>query len=155
MPTQNKTENLLLNQWLSTDKPKREDFVSDNLIIDQVISEHLEDFDLHLSESDRTLLSNPFAIGTISGDGQSSKIHTLDFIPKFIFVFLKTYPLSYYDSDNGYTVVNSGIATNGYGSSSGINLTLNSLTLSQSTTASDGIFNNLNAVANYSYIAFK
>ena len=44
MPTNNKTSNLNLNSWLSTDKPKREDFVNDNIILDTAIGQHINNF---------------------------------------------------------------------------------------------------------------
>lgn len=50
MPTENKTTNLSLNNWLATDKPKREDFVNDNNIIDTVLGTHIADTSLHITE---------------------------------------------------------------------------------------------------------
>lgn len=156
MPTQNKTANLNLNSWLGTDKPKRSDFVADNAILDQVIGEHLEDEDMHFTTADRTLLNNPFVIGTLAGDGNTSKEHTFDFNPKLVFVFLKNAPFIEYDSTNGYTLCNSAVASNGYGATKGASLFVDTLTLSQSTTAQGGRFINLNkSGGQYFYIAFK
>ena len=156
MPTENKTVNLQLNSWLGTDKPQRADFVSDNTIIDTVLGEHLSDLTMHLSEDDRTLLTAPFKVGVIAGDGNTSKDHTLDFYPRIVFVFLKNAPFVEFDATNGYTICNSAIVTSAGGSSCGADLFLDTLTLSQSTAASDGRFFNLNKNgAQYVYIAFK
>ena len=50
MSSSNKTE-LGLNLWLGGDKPKREDFCNDNLIIDKQITEHKNDVLYQLTES--------------------------------------------------------------------------------------------------------
>lgn len=52
MSSSNKTE-LGLNLWLGGDKPKREDFCNDNLIIDKQITEHKNDVSYHVSQEDR------------------------------------------------------------------------------------------------------
>lgn len=38
MPSTNKTQILSLNKWIATDHPKREDFVNDNVLIDNAIA---------------------------------------------------------------------------------------------------------------------
>ena len=58
MPTENKTTNLSLNSWLATDKPKREDFVNDNNIIDTVLGTHIADTSLHITEDFVESISN-------------------------------------------------------------------------------------------------
>lgn len=157
MPTENKTTNLGLNSWLGTDKPKRSDFVSDNTILDTVISNHLNDDTVHLTEEMKTLLENPFTIGVLSGNGEASKDHTLSFFPRCVLVFLRNAPFVEYDSSNGYTICNSAVvAADGGGGTLGASLFLDTLTLSQSTSASNGRFINLNkSGAQYFYIAFK
>ena len=157
MPTENKTANLGLNSWLGTDKPQRADFVEDNTIIDTTITNHLNDFSLHLSSADRILLKNPFKIGVFSGNGASNRDITFDFYPRIIFLFLRNAPFIEYDSTNGYTKINAAvIAANGGGGTIGASLFLDTLTISQSTSASSGRFTNLNANGSqYFYIAFK
>ena len=68
MSSSNKTE-LGLNLWLGGDKPKREDFCNDNLIIDKQITEHKNDVSYHVSQEDRekwnknvTAAANQFAV---------------------------------------------------------------------------------------------
>lgn len=157
MPTENKTANLGLNSWLGTDKPQRADFVEDNTIIDTAITNHLNDFDLHFSSGDRTLLENPFKIGVFAGDGASTQDITFDFYPRIVFVFLRNAPFTEYNSSNGYTKINAAVvASSGGGGTIGVSLFLDTLTVSQSTNASSGRFTNLNANGSqYFYIAFK
>lgn len=157
MPTNNKTANLNLNSWLPTDKPKRDDFVSDNTILDAIISAHLNDTDVHMTDEDRGMFKSLYEFGTIPGTGEDSTTYTFDFEPKCVIVFLKGSPLLKYDSTNNYTICNCGIAFNkGYGSSLGISLSGNTVTLNQSTSASNGGYANLNTFfGQYAYIAFK
>lgn len=158
MPTNNKTANLSLNNWLETDKPKRIDFVENNTILDTVIGTHIADQISHLSSADRALLSAPFVRGVIAGTGDATYAHALDISPKFVIVFMRNRPFFEHDTTNGYTICNCGIAlTSAYGSSSGLSLSGSNLTLKQTTgTPSDGIFFNLNKYnEQYVYIAFK
>ncbi len=157
MPTENKTTNLSLNSWLATDKPKREDFVNDNNIIDTVLGTHIADTSLHITEDFVESISNSAVIGTLAGDGESHCVHTLPITPKFVIVFLKSQPPTKYDASNNYTLCNYAIACSGYGNSKGISLSENKLTLNQSTsTPVDKVFINLNLkYGQYVYIAFK
>ncbi len=146
MPTSNKTTKLNLNSWLSTDKPKREDFVSDNNIIDNILGSHIANEIMHLSTSDRESLANPFYFDILVGTGASSYTHTLDITPKFVLVYLKNKPLIKYDSNNSCTVCNCGIAVSGCGGTEGITLNENCLKLNQSQNypAEGGTYINLN-----------
>ena len=156
MPTNNKSENLGLNQWLATDKPKREDFVNDNHILDSIISQHFNNAEIHLSSEDRANLGSAFVYGTFSGDGEESRAYTLPLAPRFILVYLKNQPPAKYDATNAYTLCNCGFALSGSVSSIGISLSGTKLNLTQSQSASNGVFINLNKyLSQYAYIAFK
>lgn len=158
MASSNKTTNLNLNSWISTDKPKREDFVSDNTILDTVISTHIANTTLHFTTGDRALLSAPFEVGVWGGTGDASYVHTLSFSPKYVFVFLRNNPFIKYDSTNGYTIYNCGAACyNSCGASLGVSLSGAQLTLQQTQgTPTDGNFINLNkSLGQYVYIALK
>ena len=157
MPTNNKTTNLNLNSWLSTDKPKREDFVNDNVILDTIIGTHLNDSVLHFSSDDRAKLNSPFEVGTLSGNGSETKTHTLTFAPSLFIVYLKSYPPSHYNASESYNFCNWGIAVGSGGySSMGVSMSGNSITLSQGASSISNIFMNLNKYAGqYGYIAFK
>ena len=60
MSSSNKTE-LGLNLWLGGDKPKREDFCNDNLIIDKQITEHKNDVSYHVSAANQFAIFKPDA----------------------------------------------------------------------------------------------
>ena len=158
MPTSTKTTNLGLNSWLSTDKPKREDFVNDNNIIDNTVSSHIADMLVHLSSEDRELFTNPFYYDILAGDGEESRTFVLDFQPKFILVFLRDTPLISYDPVNQCTVCNYGIAVPTYGATEGVVLRKDELTLSQSQSypESGGTYINLNSTdGQYVLIALR
>ena len=61
MSSTNKTE-IGLNLWLGGDKPKREDFCNDNLIIDKQIIDHKNDMSCHVSEEERNKWKKPLLI---------------------------------------------------------------------------------------------
>lgn len=157
MPTENKTTNLQLNSWLATDKPKREDFVNDNMIIDTILGNHVNDTSVHLSGSLSDTINDKFACGAIVGNGQESKTTTLSFTPKLFIVYLLNYPLIKYDSNNGYYQYNFAVGNNTYGCTKGLTISGTSVTLKQTqSTPSDGVYLNLNKnFGQYIYFAIK
>lgn len=156
MPSTNKTTNLNLNNWVSTDKPKMADFNSDNSIIDQVVGTHVNDSDKHLSETDRTLLEDYVTTGSFTGTGSPNGNIALSFKPKAVFIYMKNKPLVEYDATNGYMLCNSAVVTNS-GASAGISLSEKIVTVSQSQSdATDGVFLNLyKNNTQYNYIALR
>lgn len=158
MPSTNKTANLNLNSWISTDKPKREDFVNDNILIDTAIATHLADTDVHMTSTLLNIINTQAVIGVIRGTGEASLTTTLPFEPTAIIVYLSEQPLNTYDAVNGYNVCNCAMACKDYyGKTPGIYLDEDQLTTYQSvTTPTNGIFLNLNGYENtYIYIAFR
>ncbi len=96
------TELLGLCDWLGSDTPMREDFCSDNRLIDEKLGSHLADASRHLSTNDRNLLSSP-VIGSYSGDGKQSRTISLGFKPRFGVVCAQgNFPLFQYSPDLGY-----------------------------------------------------
>ena len=156
MPSTNKTTNLNLNNWVSTDKPKMADFNNDNSIIDQVVGTHVNDSDKHLSETDRTLLEDYVTTGSFTGTGSPNGNIALSFKPKAVFIYMKNKPLVEYDATNGYMLCNSAVVTNS-GASVGISLSGKIVTVSQSQSdATDGVFLNLyKNNTQYNYIALR
>lgn len=155
MPSTNKTTNLSLNSWVSTDKPKMADFNSDNAKIDAAVGSHINDTSKHLSTSDRTILENQVDKGNFTGSGSPNGTLTLNFSPKAVFVYMKGKPLSEYDPSNNCTLCNAAVVT-ASGASAGIALSGSTVTLSQSQTASDGVFLNLyKSNTQYGYIALR
>ena len=157
MPTENKTTNLQLNSWLATDKPKREDFVSDNTIIDTILGNHINDTSVHLSESLTDTINDKFVCGLITGNGQESKVTTLSFTPKLFIIYLVNQPPIKYDSNNGYYLYSFAVGNNTYGCTKGLLINGTNITLKQTQgTPSDGIFLNLNRnYGQYIYVALK
>lgn len=106
MSSSNKTANLGLNSWLGSDKPSRTDFNSDNEIIDSYFNNHTTDMEMHLSESDRDRLEEPYYIGTYFGDGKTRR--TIDtqcpFDPTFGIIFCINYPMGVnsYETERNY-----------------------------------------------------
>ena len=141
MASTNKTEHLMLNSWVETDRPQRNDFNSDNLIIDTVLGEHVEDNDLHLTESEKKRVASPFVVVPYSGTGAEIVTISLPVVPRFAVVYRKGMPFTLYDSEAGVNKVYGGVAfTSGGGATGGISLnTTEGITLSQSATASDGV----------------
>lgn len=158
MPTSNKTTNLKLNSWLSTDKPKREDFVNDNNIIDEILGAHIANSVMHLSASDRENLKDIFYFDVFDGTGAATYAVTLDIAPKLVFVYLRSNPLISYDTTHSCTVCNSGIAVQGYSTTSGLTLANNRLIVqqSQSYPGNGGVYLNLNSSSGtYTCVALK
>lgn len=156
MPTNNKT-NIGLNSWLGTDKPKRSDFVNDNVLLDSVLTGHFNDMSKHLSAQDRTLLTQGFVMGTYTGDDQATQNITLPFEAKFVIVFAMLRPANLYRTGGGYNENNFAVVSKS-GSSLGVFLDKAKLTVCQTLTtpAAGGTLNNFNNSSNdYVYIAFR
>ena len=71
MAASEKTAVLGLSLWAGTDKPRRADFVSDNTALETLVGGHLGDSDLHLDETRRTRLDEPFTVRTYTGNSYS------------------------------------------------------------------------------------
>ena len=76
MASTNKTETLGLNQWIGSDKPKMEDFNSDNRLIDTALAGHRADQTVHVSAQERAAWNAAApVIGSYTGDGQEERGH--------------------------------------------------------------------------------
>ena len=63
---------------------------------------HINNSDVHLTEADRSYLSEPFVIGTYTGNGSSSGLDVnLGFRPRFVLVYRNSYHVSLYSSSDG------------------------------------------------------
>lgn len=155
MPTNSKTPNLKLNQWESTDKPMRLDFVEDNAKIDAAVSAHIADAAAHLTDEEHQRLTEPFVVGLLAGSGEASAPQVLPFAPSLVLVYLRNSPLYSYHGD-GYVVCSCAVATT-KSASGGAALSGSTLTLSQTQGApGDGVFYNLNKNGGqYQYVAFR
>ena len=127
MASTNKTQKLGLNQWLETDKPTRSDFVSDNSIIENAISSHVENQTIHLTQSEKTRLQNPIAFRVYQGNDEQSRSFTLDFEPEFVVVYTFDEPAK------GSSGITFGFAANQKGGSLGVGLSGTTLVVKQGT----------------------
>ena len=153
MASSNKTANLGLNNWTESDCPKRSDFVSDNQIIDNLVGNHIKDSSLHLTASEKDRVSAPFDINTYYGTGEESTTLQFNYIPSLVIVCKKNSLLQ--ESKSSYVVVNSGVASS-VGTTGGVRISNKIVTVEQSTSATDGVFYNLNnSSSEYMIITFK
>lgn len=80
---------------------------SDELVSEKIpdsffCKHHVNNTDVHLTEADRSYLSEPFVIGTYTGNGSSSGLDvSLGFRPRFVLVYRNSYHISLYSSSDG------------------------------------------------------
>lgn len=130
MPSIQKTEYMKLNRWSGTDIPKRQDFVNDNLIIDQTMQDHIQDMDAHLSDWDRTKLNQIFFTGLYWGNGAENRDIILESAPAFLILYPCKYPMGKTEFQGEVHYNNFGFCTQGDGSF-GISLRDATLTVTQ------------------------
>lgn len=102
MPSTNKTPFLGLNRWQGDDKPKMNDFNTDNQIVDATMRQHVEDAARHLTAVEKAYLgSGPLTTGSYTGNGNTTRMVPLGFRPRFVIVFADTYPLTFWNEGQG------------------------------------------------------
>lgn len=84
MASSNKTEQLGLSLWDSTDRPERMDFVKDNEILDRKLGEHLANTLLHVDPGKTDFLNQPFWIKTFRGNGFTDQQISAEGLPRLI-----------------------------------------------------------------------
>ncbi len=96
MSSTNKTQNLKLNNWIASDKPKREDFNMDNQIIDAALTEHKNDVVSHINQEERERWNDYMFSATYFGNGSYSRTITpaCTFPIRAGFIFSSNRPLS-------------------------------------------------------------
>ena len=139
MSSSAKTPYLGLNKWVSSDIPQREDFVVDNVILENAISVHHQDTTHHITSAERTKWNNAYSITTYTGNGASSRAVTLNGAANpvwgIVFAAGKTPDVTDFSNTADYTYF--GIVS-ANGSTTGLSLSGNTLTVSQSPTAVHG-----------------
>lgn len=177
MPSTYKTEHYLLNSWLGSDKPQREDFNADNQLIDAAIntvrtlaqtgssaassaagaiSEHAADTQVHVStiQAEKIAASLKVTIGSYVGDGSQKRTIPLSPHPLFVLIFPKTEAPVYLSSSGG-TVVRFGLCSDS-GCSYGLSYSPDGMTVNQNLTSNptgkNPGFNESNIT--YLYLAF-
>ncbi|MCI5735512.1 MAG: hypothetical protein SOY48_07780 [Eubacterium sp.] len=102
MSSSNKT-GIGLNLWLGGDKPKREDFCNDNIIIDKQITDHKKDMSCHVSEEERNKWNTNIFCDIYYGDNESMRdIDTgCPFNPSAVIIFPSGVTPHVWDASNG------------------------------------------------------
>ncbi|HJB26943.1 MAG TPA: hypothetical protein H9662_10110 [Firmicutes bacterium] len=177
MPSTNKTEHYQLNSWIGLDKPQREDFNTDNQLIDTAldtihtlaqtgvstassasgaISEHAADNSVHLSEEQKgkILESLKVTIGSYTGNGAQERMIPLSEHALFVLIF-PTMESPVFLSSVGGTIIRFGICSDS-GCSYGLSYDEEGFTVHQNTTANPTAKNpGLNdSNITYLYLAF-
>ncbi len=156
MPSANKTERLGLNLWQGSDRPQRNDFNSDNAIIEQVVGDHTENDNIHLTEAEKTRVKKPMVTVSYLGDGSAQRTVTLPAVVTTVIVFCDSMPCAVFDSTASCTKNYAGFSMYGAGSSAGVSFNSSALTVTQDTTAQNGVKNCLNETGKtYRVIGFR
>lgn len=154
MSASNTTNILGLNLWQPTDRPKRSDFVNDNTIIENTLGTHIQNNNIHLTAEQKTKLDQLNYVYQYAGNNAESREITLPFAPSALIVFKKGEPVMTYNN-NGYSVINFACAATA-GDGSGCTLSGTTLTVKQSTQATNGVYYNLNKqYAQYLVVLFR
>lgn len=104
MASSQKTPFLGLNQWLGTDRPKRDDFNRDNLNTETKVRAHCDDVTAHVTAQERTAWNKGvYEVGTYTGNGVSpTRTINLGYQPRLLLLFAVGHaPIEYrasYDS---------------------------------------------------------
>lgn len=136
MSSTKKTNNLKLNQWVGSDTPQRADFVTDNAIVDQVVSGHMKDDSRHISGDEREVWNSVYYRFTYVGNGASSRVidSECSFQPTWGLVYANSYMPSVMDASNNANYNYFALFSRN-GSTSGVTLTNgNKLSVVQSST---------------------
>ena len=152
MASSTKTAHYDLNVWQGSDRPSRSDFVRDNQLIDETIWTHETNMTMHLTSAEKARVSSPYAIRSVQGDDAASRTVTFDFSPQLVICFAADEPPV--KTTGNVTYLNSCIAVQGQGASSGCALGGGTLTLYQTTTG-DIRYNLNNSGSQYILVAFR
>ena len=114
---------------------------------------HVNDGTAHLSAADKAYLSEPVAVGTYVGNGESSKTVSLGFRPKALFIFQSG--SSMVALENGSVVSLFGAAA-GSRAGKGVSLSENGFSVSSENSSAYGVQTKLNSLAQtYVYVAMR
>ncbi len=152
MSSSNKTEKLELNWWSGSDTPTRADFLSDNYILDTVVGNHVNNTMYHLTNDQRTYLSEPIHIELVQGSGEDSRTVTLDFQPTLAFCFPINSPMSV--TEDGTVTSYSAAAAYELGTSGGMYILENAVSF-YNETISGNVYALNNSDIQYVLAAFR
>ena len=160
MSSTNKTNNLGLNSWIGSDKPQRIDFNRDNEIIDNVLSQHINDAVVHITQQERELWNSFLCTGIYFGDSTTQRVISLDvdFEVSMVVVFASGRPISVTNFSNQKSITYLALATKSANTAViKLNDDFKSITVKQEsvpTMQNEYATLNENGVA-YSYVAFR
>lgn len=137
------TPNLGLCAWSDTDRPKRIDFVSDNLLIDEKLGSHLADSDIHITQDEKQRMLTPYTVFEYAGNGESERALAISGTYSFVILYQKFYPAVTKDDDGNF-VSHLCFAGRLFGSGGEVTLQSDKLIVTQDSTATDGVKNNFN-----------
>lgn len=157
MPSTNKTSFLSLNSWIGDDKPKRDDFNTDNQIIDRAIKTHHENTTTHITGDEREAWNKCIpVISTYVGDDTHPREINLGFSPSLVIVIGTNSVFGQYSYETNNTTISCAIATK-HTCTTGITITDNGFSVSQyPMTHPNGRYVRLNTKDEiFTYIAFR
>lgn len=160
MSSTNKTKNLKLNSWIGSDKPQRIDFNADNYIIDEAISAHNENKEIHITQAERKNWSTFVKSGVYFGNGSAERTINLncDFEISFAVIFASNRPLNISAfSDSRHHSYSAFVGRLGSTSGAKFSKDYKSLVVNQSSSAlMNNEYINLNeSGVSYTYILFR
>jgi hypothetical protein len=152
MPSSYKTTHLRLNQWIGSDIPKRTDFNSDNIMVEEICGSHINNAQIHITQDERSKWNAPFVTGKYNGSGQVERTISLGFTPAFVQVFAANKPTGADSASDCYSAMASAAV-----GSVGIQIVSGGITVQTgSVNAVGGYVPKLNAAGvEYAYIAYK
>ena len=158
MSSTNKTSNLKLNSWIGSDKPQREDFNRDNSIIDNIVSTHHSNSEIHTTADEKSKWNAPYYMNSYFGNGSVTRNITLgcDFTPGWGIIFAINYLPGATDFKNSAHYNYFAIVSQN-GSTVGAELSGKKLTVTQSSVAVFGNeFRSFNETGTtYYYVMFR
>ncbi len=138
MASKNKSEKLGLNLWDESDRPQRADFNSDNMILDEALGGHIENDELHLTETEKARVVSPLVTAVYAGDGTGQRGISLPCRAEALVVFCTGMPGAVYDAEEKCTKIYSAFYANGAGTQAGVSVSGNTLTVTQQSSAEGG-----------------
>lgn len=156
MPSANKTERLGLNLWQGSDRPQRNDFNSDNSIVEEVVGDHVENTEIHLTETEKARVGMPLATVSYVGNGEAQRTVLLPSTVLSVIVFCDSMPCAIFDNTGLCTRNYSGFSMYGAGTSAGFSFNSKSITVTQDEVPQNGVMNCLNESGKtYRVIGFR
>lgn len=148
MSSTQKTSFLNLNLWRGSDVPQMDDFIRDNVIIDNAVGLHTGNGNIHITAAERAKWNAPYYLFTYNGNGSASRSLSPEcgFTPKWGIVYGVNKLSDLTDFSNG-AEYNYFAVFSANGSMQGVSLSGGTLTVTQPPTPTGGTeYKNFNEV---------